>query len=833
MARQAVRPERSRGGNPLRTLFGAILILALLMLVGLVSTGLLVQSRLDQDALRTRIEAIVLRQTGRALHLGALHLQLLPVPTLQAHDVALADWPDGARTEMLTADELQAHLALLPLLRHVVRLEGVTLTRPDLLLERRGTGEANWQLHKPASTGSGSGSASAHARWTIQVGSLRLLDGHVAWHDTQRGWNGAVAGVRLEGSGLAGSSPAITLSGHHGSAGFDVEFHGGALQRLVDQPLSGSVWPLRIDAAEQTNGHEVARLHVEGTLADPARGRGYQLALRAEAARLEALDALFPHAQLPAVAGFSLRTQVTDAAPLDAPRGDPQLGALDLHTGPFQAGAVLPGYLAGLSVQALSLQASDRDAPLRLALDGQWQGEPLALHGSAGTLGGWQRGRSSAGGQWGPVPIEVDLTAVRVHAHVSGNASSDTSDLQVTASAPVLQPPSGQGPTLNDVVLSGRLQTRHGLSDVSVSGLALASRQLGMTGSGTLSQGDRAVLEATLDVAHADLDALRTGWRSPGRAPETAPTAGSPTPVAANSPATPEPGRVLPFAALRRIDLSLRLSAHAVEFDGGTYRDLAAAATLKDGRLDITPFGVTGPDGPIAARLQLDATGDRLALSLQPSMLRASLLASLLGEPPVLNGTVELVGDVQGAGATAEALTSSLSGRLGASMANGSIANTTLARLAGRPIGLDPAGRTRLRCLGLPAELGGGQARIAPLALQTDRIEVQGQGTVALADGRLDLHLVPRISIGIAGASLPVHVGGTLAAPQASLDPAAPGGRFLLTIGTDGPVPDLCGPALRAARFGMAGPQPATGVSARPRKVPKPIDILRGLGLFR
>jgi uncharacterized protein involved in outer membrane biogenesis len=255
---------------------------------------------------------------------------------------------------------------------------------------------------------------------------------------------------------------------------------------------------------------------------------------------------------------------------------------------------------------------------------------------------------------------------------------------------------------------------------------------------------------------------------------------------------------------------------------------------VQDGRLSLAPFTLAGPAGPIAGQLQADAATTHVSLSLQPSMIRAETLASLFGLSPAASGTVELVANLQGSGRTTGALLAGLDGRLGASMVNGSIANAALTRLIGQRVGQSPDGRTELRCLALPAQLSNGVAHIAPLALQSRTLEVQGHGTVRLKDGGLDLHLLPRLSIGLAGASLPVHVGGTVDAPQAALDPAAPGGRFALTIGPGGPAPDVCGPALRAARFGAAGPDPGPDTApARTHKAPKPIDILRGLGLFR
>ncbi|MGI4747836.1 MAG: AsmA-like C-terminal region-containing protein, partial [Janthinobacterium lividum] len=264
---------------------------------------------------------------------------------------------------------------------------------------------------------------------------------------------------------------------------------------------------------------------------------------------------------------------------------------------------------------------------------------------------------------------------------------------------------------------------------------------------------------------------------------------------------------------------------------------LVAKLSLQDGKLALTPFSVTGPAGPIAAQLEVDANGNTLALVLQPSMIKAETLESVFGQPTTLRGVLELVADLHATGGTTDALLGSMSGRFGASLVNGSVSNASLSGLIGRSVGIPADGETTLRCLAMPAAVSNGVATVSPLALQTRQLDVQGHGTVALQDGRLDLHLLPKLSVGVAGASLPVHVGGRVGEPQATLDPAAPGGRFSLTIGPSGPTPDLCGPALQAARFGNPGPQPAPDAgrsnSDGSHKAPKPIDILRRLGLFR
>lgn len=828
---------RARAGGVSR-LVSRLLGLCLLLLAIVVGVALLVQSRLDQDGLRLRIERDVLRQTGRQLMLGTLHVSLLPVPMVEATDIAFADRPGGARAQMLTASGLQAHLALLPLLSHVVRLEGLTLDRPDILLERSADGTANWQLHKPVVAVETGGPAGGGGHWHTEIDSVRLRGARLGWQDRQRGWSGAVEGLSLDGSGLTGDAPAGILAGSHDGADFRLDVRSGPLARMQPGDGETGAWPVRVRGTVLQAGRETASLDVGGTLDDPARGRGYKLDVSAQIGRTDGLNRLFPHARLPAMQDVALRTQVADASAPDAAHGRPQLERLSVRSGALDLGEVLRAvrvqapWARGLAVTSLSIDAPGVGSPIAITLGGQWRGQAVAARGTAGTLAGWQ-GRSQGEAAPRMVPVALDLSVGDAQAHVAGQAGEAVLDLQGTASVPDLRHLSDVGPDLTDLTLSAHVGGGPG-KPLTLTDLQLQSRELEMTGAASWLAGPHPVLETTLAVSHADLDALRAGWNS-GQAPAPNSRAAlvppQPAPPGPGGQAAPA-GQVVPFGVLRLADLSVALDAARLRLGGDVYHDLVGHLSVQGGVLTLAPFSVNGPAGPIAGRLDADANGDRVALSLQPSMIRAETLASLLGERPVLRGVLELVATLHATGATTTALAASATGRAGVSLVDGEIENAALGGVLGRSVGLPGGGETAVRCLALPATLSDGVATIAPLALQTSRLEVQGHGTVGLVDGRLDLHLLPRLSLGATGASLPVHVGGRLGAPEAALDPAAPGGRFALTIG-GGPAPDLCGSALQAARYGAPGPSPSARMADRPRKAPKPIDILRSLGLMR
>ena len=139
-----------------------------------------------------------------------------------------------------------------------------------------------------------------------------------------------------------------------------------------------------------------------------------------------------------------------------------------------------------------------------------------------------------------------------------------------------------------------------------------------------------------------------------------------------------------------------------------------------------------------------------------------------------------------------------------------------------------------MRCLALHAALGDGEAMLDTLSLRTARVSLDGHGRVGLSNGALDLHLLAGASVGTAAVSAPVRLQGSIRDPQAALDAAAPAHRYALTIGAaDDTGTSECEGPLRSAREGVAGPAPAS-VAAVPgkRKAPKPIDILRSLGLL-
>jgi AsmA protein len=812
----------------------AALGVGLVLLAG-VGGGLLVQQRLNTPWLRRAVIASVERQSGRAMTLGRVQVRLLPTPHVQADDLALADRPGSVDPEMLRIDHMSAAIAVWPLFRHVVQFDALKLDHVTLHVVRDADGHGNWEMKPEPRAAGGSASRGHAARWGAAFGSVRVDAADITLRDFRDHRGGDLYLGTLAATGLQGEQPQFSLAGVAHGAGYAVQGSTGPLRRLFGGTDRRTAWPISLQATESIGGSAVGHGGITGSLTDPAHGRGYDLTVSLAVAQLANLNRLFAHAGLPDMQGLDAAAHVVDD-------GHPALMALQVKAGPTDLGRA-----RDLKLQGWSLAAPSRDAALDVSASGNWRGQALELKGNVASLEALDGMLSSdrrAGGDAHPqavlpvsVPVRLSLGLGGSAWRIEGRAGAGESDLRLQGSVQDTRTLSAAAPDLGPVTVAARLQTEHG-SIFRLTDLQLASGAGDLQGALTLALQGRPVLSGALRSSHIDMNRL-AGSPSPTLPPAPA------TPPAPAAPPAPPPQpagspQALPWPVLRAGNADLSLQAGDVLIGALHYRNLATHAVLRDGRLLLDPLEASGPAGAIAARLQADAAASPPVLSvwMHPMMLPASSLTALLGWPDAAGGAVELVGQLQASGTTRAALAGSLQGHVGLSMTDGWIANTALSRLTGpSPVSaaLSGTGETTLRCLAIHAALAGGQASIDTLSLRTGRLSVDGHGRLGLADGGLDLRLLPDARVGGAWASLPMRVTGSLRDPHPALDAAASGGRYALTIGSGGGAEPDCAAPLQAAREGLAGP----AVSAIPppepggkRKAPKPIDILRGLGIL-
>ena len=359
-----------------------------------------------------------------------------------------------------------------------------------------------------------------------------------------------------------------------------------------------------------------------------------------------------------------------------------------------------------------------------------------------------------------------------------------------------------------------------------------------VAGDVALRFGGRPAMRGTLVSQRLNLDALpHLASAAPAGPVPAAPS--PPATAPATPPAAPPAAPLLfsdaplPWGWLRRADLDLQMSVGDLVLHGADYRAASGHLVLENGALHLDPFAVQAPEGLIGLSFSADAAQPEppVALVLRSGAFALDPLLQEVGLPGGSDAALEVDVVLHSAGRSPHALASHLDGHVGLALVDGELSNAVLSTALGdvlrsARVGLDPAGRSHVRCFAVRLNATQGQVSVAALKLDSARLELEGSGTADLAAETLALRLRPLVRLGGAGILAPVRVDGALDRPTAKLDsPDAAGRPGVVIGGTSGPA-DNCEAELTAARDGGPGRLPAEA----PKKGGlKPADLLRSL----
>ncbi|GBR44905.1 AsmA family protein [Gluconobacter roseus] len=839
-----------------------VLIAVIVAIVGVsVATHVLI----DQDALRERVAVALKHQTGLTMQVRHSSVQLLPWPAFEASDVVLTR--DG-QTPVLKAHTIHAGIAVFALLHREVRFQDFVVEGATVNLVRGLDGQANWSLtpdreNEDASLPvRGRSGQRIHAHWDLSLDGLHVAQAAVLWNDRLTRTSGSFGVDTLDLDGLRSPSPWISLQGHHAGTPFTLKGHVGNLSQI----RGTDPWAFSIGTT-LGDGEKRDWLNLDGRIGNPSRMENVVLTAQGEWPNLQDAHRLFPHANLPNVPALGGDVAVQGSpGPLTGLTGDALLhqvlGSMNPTRVHLHAGYV--GLRQG-ALQNLHVDATGPDAALTVTADTQWRDTAWHVEGGAGTmqqaLAAWRDGLKTA------VPLTVQLRsqttllsgAPALNAQdsarfaLSGTIGAENGHLVAEGSSKTLYLP---GAVLHDVSLHGTLDG-HDRENMTLDGLQFSSQEVALDGALALVLGHDVppVVSGKLHSARMDLDALKGLWLQPAPSAAPAPAAPAALPgagIAAPKPVSPQDESAVPSAPdhssaasvaastpdltpswvrrLRAQDLNLHLSADRVVYAGREYTDLATRLTLSGGHLRLDPISGQAQGLPLSGMAELDASALPVtgSVTFQPLMLPAGLLEKQLGMPQLLQGPVQIVGQLSARGNSSDELRRSLDGHLGVSLVDGQVQSELLGQLAGSAASVVLGkGARSLRCLGLHMNIASDVVHLDTLGLQSGRFSTSGSGTVGLGTQALDLHLLPVVDFEGAGASTPVVVTGTLDAPHVEQDRDA-GGRFHVTIGGDSNAADPCTAPLAAAREGQAGPAPAA-VKVHHSKAG---DILRALGVL-
>jgi len=214
---QLFKYEIPRGRLIAAAAIGGVLLLALL-------ATLAAPAFIDWNRYRAPLAEMVAESLGRGVEInGDMSFRPLPVPSLRAGNVRIANPADGQATYLADVRRLDMDVALWPLLRGRLQLRRVELVEPVIHLERLPDGRGNWE--SPIFAGDPDGGRE------IGIDSLRLSEGRLDYRTAD--------GQRLIAlSGLSGRFSAETIPGP-----LDIALEGRAAGRAfaielaLDRPL--------------------------------------------------------------------------------------------------------------------------------------------------------------------------------------------------------------------------------------------------------------------------------------------------------------------------------------------------------------------------------------------------------------------------------------------------------------------------------------------------------------------------------------------------------------------------------------------------------------------
>jgi AsmA family protein len=205
--------------------------------------------------------------------------------------------------------------------------------------------------------------------------------------------------------------------------------------------------------------------------------------------------------------------------------------------------------------------------------------------------------------------------------------------------------------------------------------------------------------------------------------------------------------------------------------------DLRTHVSLEDGRLVVAPFGVDLIGGHLGGEARADAQvrPPAVALDLKLTNLRAERVGQTLAGG--IDGRLAL----RAQGDSVAALASTLSGSATLTLAKATIPKRLDARLALDGVAIlgtlfgDAQERVPVLCGVLAVDVHAGRVTARRMALETERVTLDGSGTADLAPATLDVLLTPALKQrALLALDRSIHISGPISAPSVRLVAPAP-----------------------------------------------------------
>jgi uncharacterized protein involved in outer membrane biogenesis len=433
--------------------------------------------------------------------------------------------------------------------------------------------------------------------------------------------------------------------------------------------------------------------------------------------------------------------------------------------------------LCCLWIDRFTAQSEGIESPVIVAFNGSYNGKPLELHGTIGSLLLLQEPGKG-------YPVDLALKALGSEFKVQGTIQDilnlkgldlkTTAEVQSTSEIAKLigeSLPKELGPLRASAMISDAEDQTYKLSDVRISTKAGdAEGDLALyLGAG------RSKLSGSLASQNLNLNPFLNNEKT--KQATTDKTARK-NRVFSNDP--------LPLNNLKSMDLKIKVDAKQVQLPHLSLENLSTEITLDDGRLALKQIKLKVGGGDAEGQVEMHA--QRRVATAKAVFKVNQMELRLLSADLKAEGKVDVELDLLSRGASIAGLMASLNGSTVVVIGQGRVDNKTIQLLGGDLASgffqmLNPsskaANHTDINCGVGGFDIKEGIAKVTGLVVDTPDMTVIGEGEVNLRDETLDLALKPYSKGGAAGISLSLgelaksfKLGGTLADPSLQIDAA-------------------------------------------------------------
>jgi uncharacterized protein involved in outer membrane biogenesis len=482
---------------------------------------------------------------------------------------------------------------------------------------------------------------------------------------------------------------------------------------------------------------------------------------------------------------------------LDMPPSESETGALPgLSIGRMQINNANLTYRDGqteevtnLSIPEIGLRGDSFSSPLQLTLNASYNDNPINMNGELGSP------ESLIDNDNFTIDLAGNISEAEIS--VKGNIArpADASGIDILLSLAVdslsdLNSLAGSElPEMGPINFTGTIKDSDG--GYAISGMSLQAGPNDLSGDlGINLSGNKPALTANLSSNVIDITS---------DAEETE------TDEDANTSDKVFPSDPLPFESLMSANADISLTANTIKTNAAILENSQLGIKLNNGNLSISPLSSNVAGGTLKSSISLDAsngTSGRLSMNIDMKGFQPGLLPDMADQIEGANTDLSLT--ASGSGASVAAIMAGLDASLlvktseGLIKSNAAEAGSSNILMEGfkklSPGGSDDNGGTQLVCSVAKIDIKDGIAVIDnSVALQTNSINVIGNGMLNFKDETLDLGVEPQaregLGINVSQLAELVRLKGTFANPSVGTDTKAAlkaglsAGAAIMTVG--------------------------------------------------